>query len=276
MPEIGKKIIQARKAKGMTQEELAASLNVSRSTISNWEAGRRLPDVMTLMKLSALLECRFDGEENAAETGKAGQPETEPKEPEKAEQEDAVPETPQAPATETNAQKGLHGWKKTAIWAAAILLVLCAVLIPVLKNRPRFAPYTAADGKQYMPADFRSGTETEADRPNLKATTVTQIISSEGTDLIQYEFIFNEDHGFAFDITNAEIVVFGTKGINKAFPFAAETLAQSGVGDRIEAGGKWSLMGGLPKQENLLGVGILLTGTDEKGEPLQFTAFQDF
>ena len=273
MPEIGQKIIQARKAKGMTQEELAASLNVSRSTISNWEAGRRLPDVMTLMKLSALLECWFDGEEAATETGTTGELEGEPTAPEQAAQGTTAPE---APATETKTAKGLHRWKKTAIWAAAILLVLCAVLIPVLKNRPRIAPYTAADGKQYMPADFRSGTETEADRPNLKATTVTQVIASEGTDLIQYEFIFNEDHGFAFDITNAEIVVFGTKGSNKAFPFAAETLAQSGVGDRIEAKGKWSIMGGLPKQEGLLGAGILLTGKDEKGEPLQFKAFQDF
>lgn len=236
MPEIGQKIIQARKAKGMTQEELAASLNVSRSTISNWEAGRRLPDVMTLMKLSALLECRFDGEGTAAETGTAGQQETALKEPEKAEQGNAAPEAPQATATGTNAQKGLHRWKKTAIWAAAILLVLCAVLIPVIKNRSRIAPYTAADGKQYMPADFRNVTETEADRPNLKATTVTQVIASEGTNLIQYEFIFNEDHGLAFDITNAEIVVFSTKGITKGFPFTAETLAQSGVGDRIEAG----------------------------------------
>ncbi len=275
MPDIGQKIIQARKTKGMTQEELAAALNVSRSTISNWEASRRLPDVMTLMRLSAVLECRFD-EESITETGTAGTPETKPTAAEKAEQENPAAEAPQVPATERKAEKSLNGWKKTAIWAAAILVVLCAVLIPVLKNRPRIAPYTAADGKQYMPADFRSGAETDVDRPYLKPTTVTQVISSEGTDLIQYEFIFNEDHGFAFDITKAEIVVFGTKGINKAFPFAAETLAQSGVGDRIEAGGKWSIMGGLPKQESLLGAGILLTGTDEKGEPLQFTAFQDF
>ena len=78
MPDIGQKIIQARKTKGMTQEELAAALNVSRSTISNWEAGRRLPDVMTLMRLSAVLECRFDEEESVEKTRTAGQQETKP------------------------------------------------------------------------------------------------------------------------------------------------------------------------------------------------------
>ena len=46
-------LIRARKARGMTQEELAAKLNVSRQAVSKWETGESLPD---LYKLAALAD----------------------------------------------------------------------------------------------------------------------------------------------------------------------------------------------------------------------------
>ncbi len=45
-----------RKAKGFTQEELAARLNVVRQTISKWEKGLSVPDSEMLIKISELLE----------------------------------------------------------------------------------------------------------------------------------------------------------------------------------------------------------------------------
>ena len=46
-------LIRARKARGMTQEELAARLNISRQAVSKWETGESLPD---LYKLAALAD----------------------------------------------------------------------------------------------------------------------------------------------------------------------------------------------------------------------------
>lgn len=46
-------LIRARKARGITQEELAAKLNVSRQAVSKWETGESLPD---LYKLAALAD----------------------------------------------------------------------------------------------------------------------------------------------------------------------------------------------------------------------------
>lgn len=49
-------IKNARQAKGMTQEELAIRLNVTRQTISKWEKGLSIPDAEILIKLSEVLD----------------------------------------------------------------------------------------------------------------------------------------------------------------------------------------------------------------------------
>ena len=43
---IGNKINQLRKLAGMTQEQLAEKLNDTRQTISKWEAGTTMPDLV--------------------------------------------------------------------------------------------------------------------------------------------------------------------------------------------------------------------------------------
>lgn len=52
---IGENIRRARKAKGLSQEELAAELDVVRQTVSKWENGLSVPDADVLVKLSRLL-----------------------------------------------------------------------------------------------------------------------------------------------------------------------------------------------------------------------------
>ena len=52
----GENLKAARKAKGMTQEELAARLHVVRQTISKWEKGLSVPDADQLIRLSVVLE----------------------------------------------------------------------------------------------------------------------------------------------------------------------------------------------------------------------------
>ena len=46
--EIGSKLRQARQRTGMTQEQVAREIHVSRQTISNWETGKSLPDVLSV------------------------------------------------------------------------------------------------------------------------------------------------------------------------------------------------------------------------------------
>ena len=45
-----------RKAKGLSQEELAIKINVVRQTVSKWEKGLSVPDAETLQKMADILE----------------------------------------------------------------------------------------------------------------------------------------------------------------------------------------------------------------------------
>ena len=52
---IGKKIADFRKAKDLTQLELADKLQVSYQAVSNWERGNSMPDISNLVELSKIL-----------------------------------------------------------------------------------------------------------------------------------------------------------------------------------------------------------------------------
>ena len=52
--DIGKYLIKARKLKGMSQEEVAQSLNVSRQSVSLWECDQTIPSLDNLIALSKL------------------------------------------------------------------------------------------------------------------------------------------------------------------------------------------------------------------------------
>lgn len=58
--ELGNQIRKHRKAQGLSQEDLAAKIYVSRQTISNWETDRTYPDVQSLLLLSALFDITID------------------------------------------------------------------------------------------------------------------------------------------------------------------------------------------------------------------------
>lgn len=53
---IGKKIEHYRMMRGMSREQLAQIMGVSRQTVYRWESGQRLPDVVVFVKLAQVLE----------------------------------------------------------------------------------------------------------------------------------------------------------------------------------------------------------------------------
>ena len=57
---LGEKIREARRQAGLSQEQLAEKLNVSRSAVAKWETDKGLPDIDNLRYLSKLLSVSVD------------------------------------------------------------------------------------------------------------------------------------------------------------------------------------------------------------------------
>ena len=58
--EISEKLKEARQKSGMTQDQVAEKIMVSRVTISHWENGKSLPDIVSLISLSDLYSISLD------------------------------------------------------------------------------------------------------------------------------------------------------------------------------------------------------------------------
>ena len=50
----------ARINRGLTQEEVAKELNVTKKTVGSWEMGKTMPKIDKIERLCSLLGCRYD------------------------------------------------------------------------------------------------------------------------------------------------------------------------------------------------------------------------
>ena len=56
----GDKLIALRKKKGLSQEELAEKLNVSRQSVSKWESNNTYPETDKIVQICNIFECTMD------------------------------------------------------------------------------------------------------------------------------------------------------------------------------------------------------------------------
>lgn len=57
---IGKFILELRLKNGLSQNQLAKMIPVSRQAVSSWELGKALPDLGTLLRLSKIFDVSID------------------------------------------------------------------------------------------------------------------------------------------------------------------------------------------------------------------------
>lgn len=103
-----------RKNKGMTQEEMASQLHVTRQTISKWEKGLSVPDADMLMRMAEILDV------SVAELLGADRVEQQ--------QMDAVVEQ----LCRINEQLAIKNRRARKIWKAVIVAVVVLVVIPLI------------------------------------------------------------------------------------------------------------------------------------------------
>ena len=80
--EFNEKLRMLRKQKGLTQEELAGALYVSRTAVSKWESGRGYPNIDSLKAISDFFSVTLDELISAGELASADEPSPSP-EPER-------------------------------------------------------------------------------------------------------------------------------------------------------------------------------------------------
>ena len=291
MSNISEQIVTARRAKGMTQEELAEALGVSRATVANYETGRRVPDAHMLLSLSQLLDLSFELDEAPEQTamdavgeapGEASGEDNPAEAPGEALGESGFVEVPTETPGEVSGgvpSADIPAGKKPrrALWTALAVaaVALCVAMALLLANRNRAAVpavYTAESGATYTIEQFQPTGVREDGRPWLTCERGVKIISNDGTDVWMYDFLFHEMNGVGLAIDQLEVCTFyGDKVLPMVI--AGESLGQYGMPDAVAPRGEWKTTGGLPVSDNVVGVGIALHGTDDNGVACDFSDF---
>ena len=113
--EFNNKLYELRKKKGLSQEELASRLNVSRQTVSKWEVGDSTPDMEKLIAISDLFEISLD--ELVMDKSPEPAPAVQPVKP------DLYTDIKENVFTEDNRKKAKKGLKIAAIVLGAFVAV---------------------------------------------------------------------------------------------------------------------------------------------------------
>lgn len=244
---------EARKAAGLSQEQLANLMNMSRQGVSHWENDRALPDAETLKKLSQVLNYNFEEIESAGE------------------------ETPvEAPAEET--PEVLEAVKPERKQHTTVLCIIClAVGLAVgflmgYLAAPKFVNQTLA-----IPVNNRSSDAAQAAISIYTDESPVMLrYPSEDSELAYWFYNVNieETAGVQFTIEKVETVNIhdnGDEGQKHSFT-PQDLLLSDGV---IVAWGKVSFGGGLPSQ-SLKGIRVTVYGTDAKGNQIMMEQFLPF
>lgn len=249
---IGAKIRDARVARGMTQEELASAVSVSRSTLSSWERGRTQPDLESLARLSELLQCDLLDAPVAEEAAGDDAP--------------AEPASVQPQPSPENSSALSPARRKWWILVLAALLI-CAGVTATLLLRP--AP------SAFPEKTFRQETPNVAGQAfvEFENTKQEQVIGENAYSI--YDFKLCERNGVGFDIVSAEITMEGKSGALRVMTEASEDLQAAGFSTRVEPGGTTSINGGWPKGE-FKRVGIAVHIQDDSGAAQTYYSMMEF
>lgn len=110
----GENLKTLRKNKGITQEELAARLNIVRQTVSKWEKGQSVPDAEMLVKLAEIFEVQV-----SQLLGSRIEPDAQP---------DALAEQ----LARINEQLVIKNRRSKRVWKTIGIIAACAIIANVL------------------------------------------------------------------------------------------------------------------------------------------------
>ena len=251
MQSLGEKIRQARREKGLTQEQLAQALFVSRQTVSNWENGKTEPDYQTLVRLSQELGMEIvRAEETPAE---------------------APPEESARQRDEGKARR-LRLWLAAAA-AAALALALGLALLPSPGRRSGYTVEWFQQEAADVPDQAFVRIYTKAALPvAIKQQT------AESTPVWEYNLLIRADNGVGVTGSEWTCVRFYTSGKTDIYATTVDVFGERNGGRPSYIGGREMrrLSCGRTADRQSIGEGWMLRGTDDHGNPVCFTTYIPF
>ena len=273
MTSIGEQIMTARKAKGLTQEALAEMLNVSRSTVANWENGRRIPDGEMLLRVAKTLEYSFETESSIQQDAVNNEENqyTETIDENVHDQTDDTDVVAESPTQSPIKQRRIQPKMIYQCLAAVGMIVLLVVAFFVLraKNAPAYKDET---GTVYTIAQFQQPVANEQGKAYLRLEPTVQVTEGENYNYWMYGFNMYEENGIACRVNRVEEFVFAESGKLVHRTYGAGDIQAYGTSLDIAARGEWWFGGGFPVQA-IRGVGIKVSCTDEHDEQLSFVSY---
>ena len=224
---LGRRIREARKAKGMTQEQMASALYVSRQTVSSWENDRSQPDYETMMRLMKLLEVEASPKEDAPAKPAEKSAPLPPEQPEQGEQ----PET--QPKTQPERKPKPAITKRTAV-----ILVAAAVFLFVMLYMPKLRQ----SGSGYTADWFQQAQQKEPGKAYIVFTTHTALPvpinqqTAESTPTWGYTMYIKEQNGIGVTVDELTHVLFFKNGRTQVYAKTMDVFGENNGGQKSYIG----------------------------------------
>ncbi|MBQ4639103.1 MAG: helix-turn-helix transcriptional regulator [Clostridia bacterium] len=271
---IGDQIREARNRLGMSQDDLAERIHVSRGKISHWETGLRPPKAEEIRELEEVLQCKFVIEQEQAQspegqTAKATDSQGEAASAEKKSSLHAL------------LQKNVPAWLCAAIvggvFAAMLVIMLCTTSnlqkqINAL-TQPVITPYSLA---WFQEADvIEEGKAFITITPDQNPVMAQPNPDGGDRNIWYYQIILVEHNGIPFTVTELTMQPFNGDMPKSAKTENSEWITSAWGDNTIPANGVQYLGSGMPVQA-ITHMGILIKGTDANGNELQFRTLVQF
>lgn len=248
---LGEKIRQARREKGLTQEQLAQALFVSRQTVSNWENGKTEPDYQMLMRLSELLGQEIIQTEEASAESAHQEPEQQP---------------------DAKKKRRLRPWLMAA--AAAVLFALGLILLPSIGHEK--GGYTV-DWFQQETANMPGQAYIQIYAKTELPVAIKQQ-TEESTPVWEYNLFFREENGVGVTVDELTRVRFYKNGRTDIYAQTVDVFGEKNGGKPSYIGGREfrRISYGCTADKQSIGDGWMLRGTDDYGNSVCFKVYIPF
>lgn len=276
MKTFGEQLTTARKERGLTQEQLADAMHVTRPAVSHWENGRTLPDWENVNKLSEILDYRFsisqDTSQNVIESNDNQNHET---------------TLSQEEVDNTERKDGKNkwvSWRNLVSFATGVVVTLVVVfgVIPLLNNsvtidavqneRIYIAAPSTVEGfkqstKQVKNQAFISVTPTENPVP-----LVADANFSNGQGW-HFSFAIENQSEIAFTVKELTVIFFINDQIESRSYFSDEQLEMQLGNCEIQPEDSPFQFSMGANNRGLTGVGCSIKGFDANGNTLEFHGY---